>query len=195
MTTSMAEYLEGGGGGPGWDTGRADTQHTRFKVGLTRTKSKTRFGPARTAGSGNKVSPGTMTEPVGRETNWSRTNMTGQVRGGNSRRIHQVKKKPTNAMVEGEARFKYRTSRFMVDPRDPFMRYWDVCSIAFLVFAALVTPYEVAFLEVQALSPLWWTNRVLDVFFASDLLLNFNLIYLDDKTQGYVTDRKQVIKR
>jgi hypothetical protein len=54
---------------------------------------------------------------------------------------------------------------------------------------------EVAFLDVQNFTPLWWINRVIDVFFLCDLVLNFSLIYFDEKTQGYVTDRTKVISR
>ena len=38
-----------------------------------------------------------------------------------------------------------------------------------------------------------WINRLIDVFFFCDIVLNFNLIYFDDKKQGFVTDRKIVV--
>ena len=40
-----------------------------------------------------------------------------------------------------------------------------------------------------------WINRVIDVFFFCDLVINFNLIYFDDAKHGFVTDRKKVASR
>ena len=64
-----------------------------------------------------------------------------------------------------------------------------------LIFVALVTPYEVAFLDVRTLSPLWCVNRTIDGIFFIDLCINFNLIYFSDSGHGYVSDRKKVAAR
>ena len=71
----------------------------------------------------------------------------------------------------------------------------DAGSVILLIFVALVTPYEVAFLDVRTLSPLWCVNRIIDCIFFIDLLINFNLIYFSDSSHGFVTDRKKVVAR
>ena len=39
-------------------------------------------------------------------------------------------------------------SSYMIDPRTNWVKRWDMCTLVLLLFTALVTPYEVAFIEV-----------------------------------------------
>ena len=75
------------------------------------------------------------------------------------------------------------------------MRKWDTISMFMICFTAVFTPYEVAFLRTKYFTPLWWINRAVDVFFLCDLVINFNLIYFDEKKQGFITERKRVVNR
>ena len=196
---SLASAIQSGEGS--WDTGKGahkgGTGKMKRRGGNTR-DAAARVGVTRTAGSskslGNRVAPeeGRIDDDLVRGKAKRRMEITGSVRGGDRLR---ATKKDSGLSAGARSRFRYRSSRWMVDPRDPFMRYWDTCSITFLVFAAIVTPYEVAFLDVGMFAPLWWINRVIDVFFFFDLVLNFNLIYWDEKSHGFVTDRSQVIRR
>ena len=45
-----------------------------------------------------------------------------------------------------------------------------------LLFTALFTPFEIAFLETE-LDAFFFINRIVDVGFAIDILVNFNLAF------------------
>lgn len=70
-------------------------------------------------------------------------------------------------------------SWYIIDPRkSQCIGYWDGLTALALIFTALVTPYEVAFLPpaTSALEPLFLANRVIDMIFVCDMLLNFFLM-------------------
>ena len=52
-----------------------------------------------------------------------------------------------------------------------------------------------AFLETNWKTALYWVNRCVDLCFVVDLIMNFNLIYLDDASNVYITDRMKIVKR
>ena len=70
-----------------------------------------------------------------------------------------------------------RKSALILDPTK--MPRWDSLTISLLVFTALVSPYEVAFLKAptSASDGLFILNRVIDVFFFADMVLQFFLMY------------------
>lgn len=76
---------------------------------------------------------------------------------------------------------------YIIDPRRSrtFLPGWDLLTTFCLIFTAIVTPFEVAFLKLpetasEALSdPLFLVNRIIDLTFAFDLVLNFLLMYQD----------------
>jgi hypothetical protein len=74
-------------------------------------------------------------------------------------------------------RYKKRDSTWVIDPRkgSTFQSIWDALTALCLVFVALVTPYEVGFLDMSqtALDPLWLVNRFVDLVFLVDLVLQF----------------------
>ena len=73
-----------------------------------------------------------------------------------------------------------RKPRLQIDPRtSKYMSYWDSCTALALIFTALVTPFEVSFLEpaTSALEPLFIVNRVVDAVFIIDMVLTFMLVY------------------
>ena len=191
--------------GPGaWDTGsRAKPSGTQRRGGAGRSRKTTRIGASRTAGQSrnyvlrnNKVTPDANGQLRQQEGSRRRLHMSGEVVGGDERTVSAKAKAQMSTSAKAEKdRLKYRSSRYMIDPRDPFMRKWDLVSVILLCFAAIVTPYEVAFLEVKYFSTLWWINRVIDAFFFCDLILNFNLIYFDEKTHCFVTNRPRVVER
>ena len=62
---------------------------------------------------------------------------------------------------------------FIIDPRRPpwsrILPRWDLTVLAALFFTAIVTPFEVVFLESGAvITPLWCINRFVDVLFFLD---------------------------
>ena len=81
---------------------------------------------------------------------------------------------------------------WLVDPNSPEMKRWDLCSICLLLFVMLVTPYEVAFLETS-LNVLFVINRIVDLFFISDMVLQFFLMYRDEEKGVLIKDQNQII--
>jgi hypothetical protein len=63
-----------------------------------------------------------------------------------------------------------------------------------LAFTATVTPFEVCFLEplVDVHDGLFWVDRLVDLLFAFDVLINFNLAYYDVARARMITGRSQV---
>lgn len=72
---------------------------------------------------------------------------------------------------------------YQIDPRtSTFMSVWDSVTGMALIFTALVTPFEVAFLEAATspLEPLFIVNRGVDLIFIFDIILNFLLVYQEN---------------
>ena len=71
------------------------------------------------------------------------------------------------------------TKWYMVDPRhSTWLSAWDFVTSTTLIFVAIVTPFEVGFIESEddPLDPLFITNRVIDVIFILDCILQFFLM-------------------
>jgi potassium voltage-gated channel Eag-related subfamily H protein 7 len=69
-----------------------------------------------------------------------------------------------------------------LSPLGEDMKRWDVVTVMLLGFTALVTPFEIAFLETS-IDGLFFVNRVVDLGFLWDLIINFRLAYMDDVGQ------------
>lgn len=90
---------------------------------------------------------------------------------------------------------------FPLDPRSNMMVRWTFVTSMLLVYTALVTPYEVAFITEPATSEdvstadlvLWWINLVLDCCFMLDVLLNFITAYYDPVKDVWVARWDAVI--
>lgn len=83
---------------------------------------------------------------------------------------------------------------FPLDPRGAFLVRWTFLTSLLLVYTALITPYEVAFVSEPVSSVdvstgdliLWWVNLVLDLCFMVDVLLNFCTAYYDSASDTWV---------
>jgi hypothetical protein len=68
---------------------------------------------------------------------------------------------------------------FVVDPNGFFRRYWDLLTLFLLAYITVFAPYQIAFLDQYNFSNIkdWLfifaIDRFTDVFFFSDLILNF----------------------
>jgi len=63
-------------------------------------------------------------------------------------------------------------NRWVLSPNDKTIRRWDLVTFAALLFTAVVTPAEVAFLDPKDNWPfdaLFWINRVVDFVFMCDI--------------------------
>jgi hypothetical protein len=73
---------------------------------------------------------------------------------------------------------------------------WDLMMVVCLFFTALVTPFEVAFLSKgRWQDPLSLINRLVDLGFFLDMVLNFFLSYKSDDGHKMVYDHQVIRKR
>ena len=92
-----------------------------------------------------------------------------------------------------------RTPWYLIDPRpgsraNKILSVWDAISVLALLFTALFTPYEVAFLPSAPITdPLFAINRVVDVVFSLDMVAQFFLMYSDET--GWVKDLGKIARR
>jgi len=89
-------------------------------------------------------------------------------------------------------------SRWVVDPRTSnAVVPWDSVVVSALIFTAMVTPFEVAFLgpPTEWGDGLFIINRVIDVIFIGDVVLQFFLIQSVSDTNGdrWITDHRMLI--
>jgi CRP-like cAMP-binding protein len=77
--------------------------------------------------------------------------------------------------------------------KDLWINKWNLLLAAALGFTALITPFEIAFLQVS-LNGLFVINRLIDFTFFADIWINFRLAFWDSNERKYVTD-PQLIRR
>ncbi|CAL6363199.1 unnamed protein product [Bathycoccus prasinos] len=80
---------------------------------------------------------------------------------------------------------------FVLSPLGSFMRKWDFLIICALLWTAVVTPAEVAFSRPN-LNALFVLNRIVDLFFITDLFINFFLAVPEPKTGHIIYDRRYI---
>ena len=89
-------------------------------------------------------------------------------------------------------------SRWLLNPRSAKMMYWDSLVGVCLIFTATFTPYEVAFIEKDALNvevdARFVVNRVVDLAFLTDICLNFFLPYAASDNSKFITDHWRIVR-
>lgn len=75
------------------------------------------------------------------------------------------------------------------------MQFWDVTMMIAMAFTALVTPFEVAFLEFTLYDELFWINRIFDCVFWIDIGLAFFTPFIDPDTGIWETKHRLIAKR
>ena len=90
----------------------------------------------------------------------------------------------------------YVGNEYLLDPRNSrLMPIWDIVMLCCLLFTALVTPYEVTFLDEGAcVTALFVVNRLLDCLFIIDMGIIFNLITFDEVRGRWVATRAQITR-
>ena len=66
---------------------------------------------------------------------------------------------------------------YIIRPTSSFMGWWDAATSIALILTALVTPFEVSFLEPDGVDGLFVMNRMIDAIFIVDMALQFFLMY------------------
>jgi len=79
------------------------------------------------------------------------------------------------SVTEALQKFKAE-ERFLVRPDNPNLQYWDLSIFVALLFTAVVTPFEVAFIETH-FNALFMINRMVDLLFICDMVLQFMMMY------------------
>ena len=72
---------------------------------------------------------------------------------------------------------------------------WDAVMVICLVFTAIVTPYEVAFLDMSVINALWFINQLVNILFLIDMFINFFLAYFDDEALQWVVSKRLIAIR
>lgn len=92
----------------------------------------------------------------------------------------------------------------LLDPGSPYMRAWDLSLLVALMYCAVVTPFEVAFLKSPStakeafVSLMFWVDRFVDALFLKDMVMQFFLmVQVVDKhgNQRWLRNRKQLALR
>jgi hypothetical protein len=103
------------------------------------------------------------------------------------------------AEVRARIRTSERYARYVLHPeRDRNLGYWDGVTGFALLFTAVVTPWDVGFSKDQGINTLFFFDRVLDLIFISDLVLQFVLAYPANDEYGgtfWVEDRRLIAIR
>jgi hypothetical protein len=90
---------------------------------------------------------------------------------------------------------KHKGRTMTIDPRDnEWMTRWDFFMLILMAFTAIVTPFEVAFLQPK-FNAMYVINRIVDTGFVTDMIMNFFLAYLDTEKNLWVFERSFIIKR
>ena len=111
--------------------------------------------------------------------------------------------KQTAAFAEFIHQKQLRTRYVLVPGKTRFLVYWDVIASLALAYTAILTPFEASFLKAtfgpMALKDPWFiANRVLDIIFCIDLILQFFIAYeaLNDRGEfGFVNDHPKIVQR
>lgn len=107
-------------------------------------------------------------------------------------RSHHPPHAPSSTRTILHAPFRSHHDRYIIDPRhSKFMRYWDICTVAALVFTAIFTPVEVSFLTPPSTpwDGLFLINRLVDLVFITDFCLSFVLMYPVSTTRSLYSIR------
>ena len=103
------------------------------------------------------------------------------------------KKSDTRVRVENG---RLKQSSYVIDPRKtPWLRAWDSLTGIALVYVALITPFEVGFAEANHVG-LFVINRLVDVVFCVDIVLQFFLAYPaggSGEAARWVLDHRQIV--
>jgi potassium voltage-gated channel Eag-related subfamily H protein 7 len=74
-----------------------------------------------------------------------------------------------------------------------FLGRWTLLFSVALLFTALATPYELVFMGgTPGLNAIFWLNRIFDLVFIADIVLQFHLCVFDSKEGIWITDKVNI---
>jgi potassium voltage-gated channel Eag-related subfamily H protein 7 len=96
---------------------------------------------------------------------------------------------PATTATTPAYKVKQRSQRVLF-PTGKRMRKWNGIMAVLMLFTAIVTPYEVAFLETicpqTRIDILFLLNRMVDLIFVTDIIINMHLSYYDSHRAMWV---------
>ena len=83
----------------------------------------------------------------------------------------------------------------IISPKSKFSQQWDLLMILLLLYTAVVTPFEVSYLSASVPPLLFMLNRLVDMAFFADIIINFCLAYeLEDEGLWVVSHDRIAIR-
>lgn len=79
----------------------------------------------------------------------------------------------------------------ILDPNSRFKVIWDLIVILFSVYNSILIPYEFAY-SLSSNVMLGVLDRMIDIIFAVDIIINFRTAYVNSKTGKLVSDGKKI---
>ena len=78
-------------------------------------------------------------------------------------------------------RYRKHKKKWLLYPEDQIKIYWDLFITSVLLISCMITPYRIAFGEIE--EPLHWmiVNYTIDGFFLVDIFIIFNSAYYDEE--------------
>ncbi|GBG32779.1 Potassium voltage-gated channel subfamily H member 6 [Hondaea fermentalgiana] len=89
---------------------------------------------------------------------------------------------------------KWEKGFCLVNPYSSYMQVWDIFLILGLIYAAVVTPVDAAFLEPLVYNALFFFNLIVDLIFFTDIIITFNLPYLNPATGLWVRKHSAIAR-
>ena len=80
---------------------------------------------------------------------------------------------------------------WIILPDNPYKKIWDLFIACIILYSAIVTPYEIAFLDNTNIS---WFDILIDIVLAIDVVLNFFTAYTDSEENLIRNHKKIIIK-
>jgi hypothetical protein len=114
-----------------------------------------------------------------------------------SAQAEEKAKKEAPHYLEGVNETRHRLvarEKYIISPTNPQIGQWDMVTFAALVFTAIVTPPEVAF-GTPKLDGLFVINRMIDITFGIDMVLQFFRAYNDPESGLVIKDRQRITRR
>jgi hypothetical protein len=84
-------------------------------------------------------------------------------------------------------------AQMLIHPHGQFATRWDIVLMVSMLFTCFVTPYEIALLQ-PAWDTLFVCNRMVDIIFTADLIINFRMMFYNEQEMKLVKDRKLIAK-
>lgn len=86
-----------------------------------------------------------------------------------------------------------KAQKYMIKAHDERIQRWDMVGLVMVMYTAVVTPFDVSYLQPQ-LDALFVLNRIVDIYFLCDMILQFFLMPQDENGR-YIKNQREVAMR